>query len=608
MSSRYGIIMFALAAILLAVHAQGAQQQPQPPARAGTEDGVAIFQTRCFACHGNPNTPQKPDPFAIRLFTPEAIYASLATKMPKAHEQLGLTDDQKRVTAEFMGGRTIGSSPAGDAKNMPNRCSSNPSLTDPSVGSAWNGWGADSSNTRYQPNAGLTADQIPRLKLKWAFGYPTGVTAHGQPTVASGRVFVSTDIGYLYSLDAKTGCVYWSYETKTLARNSVSVGPIKGHGTTKYAVYVGDAKAYVHAVDAQSGAPLWKTRVEEHWIARITGSPKLYDGRLYVSVSSSEEFRGGTLDYPCCSSRGSVVALDANTGKQIWKTYVIPETPKQRGKNSKGIPLFAPAGGSVWNSPTVDPVRKAVYVGTGDAETEPAANTSDAIMALDMNTGKILWVQQAEVGDAFMGGCNPKTENCPEKQGPDLDIGNSPILKTMARGKRLLLAGTKDGYVLAVDPDREGTVVWKKKISENRGRLDGIVWGGAADDQKGYYGFNAGGMAAIQLATGDRAWFNPIVTGGARVSHAAAPSVVPGVVFLGGSDGKLHALAILDGHQLWEFDTDQEFTTVNKVPAKGGSISAAGPVVAGGMVFVGSGYYVTSSSKPGNVLLAFGVE
>ncbi len=333
MTSRYGIIMFALAAILLAVHAQGVQQQPQPPARAGTEDGVAIFQTRCFACHGNPNTPQKPDPFAIRLFTPEAIYASLTTKMPKAHEQLGLTDDQKRVTAEFMGGRTIGSSPAGDAKNMPNRCSSNPSLTDPAVGSAWNGWGVDSSNTRYQPNPGLTADQIPRLKLKWAFGYPTGVTAHGQPTVASGRVFVSTDIGYLYSLDAKTGCVYWSYETGTLARNSVSVGPIKGHGSTKYAVYVGDAKAYVHAVDAQSGAPLWKTRVEDHWIARITGSPKLYDGRLYVSVSSSEEFRGGTVDYPCCSSRGSVVALDANTGKQIWKTYVIPETPKQRGKS-----------------------------------------------------------------------------------------------------------------------------------------------------------------------------------------------------------------------------------------------------------------------------------
>ena len=209
--------------------------------------------------------------------------------------------------------------------------------------------------------------------------------------MVSGRVFVGSDIGYVYSLDAKSGCVYWSYQTKGSVRNAISLGPVKTAIRAKYAVYFGDAHANVYAVDAQTGAELWIKKIDDHFAARVTAAPTLYDGRLYVGVSSSEEFSAATPDYPCCTSRGSVVALNASTGRASLEDLRGPETPKPTRKNSKGVQLYAPAGGSVWNSPTIDQKRKAVYFGTGDSETEPAAKTSDSIMAVDMNTGKMLW-------------------------------------------------------------------------------------------------------------------------------------------------------------------------------------------------------------------------
>jgi polyvinyl alcohol dehydrogenase (cytochrome) len=423
---------------------------------------------------------------------------------------------------------------------------------------------------------------------------------------------VGTDIGYIYSLDAATGCIYWSFQTKGSVRNAISIGPLKGKGSGKYAIYFGDAHANVYAVDAQRGDLLWTRHVEDHFTARITGAPTLYRGRLYVPVSSSEEFSGATRDYRCCTFRGSVVALDANTGDHIWKTYTIAEEPKPTKRNSRGTQLFAPAGASVWNAPTVDANRHAIYFGTGDSETEPAAKTSDAIMALDMNSGKVLWVYQAETNDAWLGGCSGanKTENCPSVLGPDFDIGNSPILRTLSNGRRILVAGTKDGNIFALDPDRNGTLVWTMNVAgkqpENRATT-GILWGGAADEHNAYYGLNSGGLIAVQLATGERVWFAPLQPKDVRVSNAAAATAIPNVVFVGGTDGKLHALSTSDGRVLWDYDTAREFKTTNQVPAKGGSMGAPGPTVAGGMLFVGSGYAVIVGT-PGNALLAFAPE
>jgi polyvinyl alcohol dehydrogenase (cytochrome) len=587
---------------------------------AGTESGFAVFQTRCMGCHGNPKVERAPTPETIRQMSPERIYEALTTGVMKSQGD-SLTEDQRRMTATFMGGRPLGSATQGGAESMPNLCASNPPMADPASGPAWNGWGVDATNGRFQTakGAGLAPDQVSKLKLKWAFAFPTGLSAYGQPSVVSGRVFVGTDTGYIYSLDAKTGCVYWSYQTKAAVRNAMSIGAVKGRGATKYGVFFGDFRANIYGLDAQTGQQLWVNKVDDHFVARITAAPTYYDGRLYVPVSSSEEFQAANLDYPCCTSRGSVVALDASTGNKIWKTYVTDE-PKPTRLNSKGVQQYAPAGGSVWNSPTVDPVRNAVYFGTGDAETEPAAKTTDAIMAVDMKTGKMLWVYQAQANDAFLGGCfgAARTDNCPKDNGPDLDIGNSPILRTLSNGKRILVAATKDGNVIALDPDKNGAVEWKTSVTPPPddaakgsnaflARLGGIVWGGASDGQNLYYGLSRGGMVALQLATGERLWFTPLAKEGTRVNNAAATSAIPGVAFVGGSDGVVHALSTADGKIVWEYATAHEYETVNKIPGKGGAISSAGPTIAGGMLFVGSGYAV-SGSNSGNVLLAFSAE
>ena len=600
---------------MLAVASVGLMFAQEPNARpSGTEFGFFTFQTKCMTCHGNPKVERAPSPAAIREMTPERIYEALTNGVMKS-QGTGMSDAEIRTLALFMSGKPLGAAKAGDAKTMPNVCPANPPLADPNAGPKWNGWGVDAANSRFQTakDAGLTAADVPKLKLKWAFGYPTGVSAFGQPTVASGRVFAGTDIGYVYSLDAKTGCVYWSFQTKGSVRNAISMGPVK-HANAKYAIFFGDAHSNIYAVNAQNGELLWTEQLDKHFTARITAAPTLYDNRLFVPVSSSEEFSASTLDYPCCTFRGSVAAFDASSGKKLWHTYVIAEEPKPTRVNSKGIQLYAPAGASVWNSPTVDPKRKAIYFGTGDSETEPAANTSDSVMALDMNTGKVLWTYQAAAGDAFLGGCGMpnQPENCPKENGPDLDIGNSPVLHTLANGKRMVVAGTKDGNVIAVDPDKKGAVIWNRNIAANpKGtplqNLNGIVWGGAKDQQNIYYGLSGGGIAAVQLSTGERVWLNRFDTEGKRVSNAAAASAIPGVVFVGGTNGVLHAVATADGKEIWSVNTARDYDTVNKVPAHGGGMGSAGPTIVGGMVFIGSGYGVIGGN-PGNALLAFGVE
>jgi polyvinyl alcohol dehydrogenase (cytochrome) len=417
-------------------HAQG-QPAAAPPVR--TEVGFGLFQQRCLGCHGNPAFERAPPPRVLREIPPERILEALTTGVMSAVGAT-LSETERRLVAESVAGRLIGTSQSGRAEMMPNRCPSKEPMADPAAGPAWNGWGAGSSNARFQPAAaaGLDAASVSRLKLKWAFGYPGGTSAYGQPSIVSGRIFVGTDTGFVYALDAKTGCVYWSFQTKAGVRNAMTIGPLRANGaapgTVRYAVYFGDVKANVYALDAQTGAEVWSAHVEDHYTGRVTAAPALYDGRLYVPLSSWEEFSARSLDYPCCTSVGSIVALDASTGAQLWKTYVIPERPKPTVKNAKGVQQWAPAGGSVWNTPTIDPWRRAIYFGTGDATTFPAAKTSDAVMALDMDTGKVLWFYQVHENDTYLVGCvgENRTENCPKVQGP---IGTSRRPSSCMRGR-----------------------------------------------------------------------------------------------------------------------------------------------------------------------------
>jgi polyvinyl alcohol dehydrogenase (cytochrome) len=589
-------------------------QGPRPT--AGTESGIAVFEQHCMSCHGNPNVPRAPQPSVIRQMSAERIYDALTTGLMKA-QGATLTEDQRKMLATFLSGRPLGAAEQGSAKDMPNQCASNPPLAPPNAGPAWNGWGVTVENTRFAPadSARLTPEQVPHLKVKWAFGFPNGLSAYGQITVVSGRLFVGTDTGYVYSLNAQTGCVYWSYQTEGYTRTAVTVRAVKGLGATKYAAYLGDGHSFAYALDARTGKLIWKTKVDDDFISRITAAPAVYDGVVYVPVSSSEEFSASALDYPCCTMRGNVVALNARTGKLIWRTYMVG-VPKPTRKNSAGVQLYAPSGGDVWDSPTIDTKRHAIYFGTGDAQARPVPTTTDAVVALAMKTGKMLWHYQAEKNDAFVGGCNGPNPpaNCPRPNGPDQDIGNSPILRTLPSGKRVLVFGTKNGRVIALDPDAKGKRLWEttvtppvKNPSVFYGELNGVVWGGAADDQHVYYGLHAGGMVAVDLASGKVDWYTPFAPIPGRVSSSAATSAIPGVAFVGDSNGVIHALSTADGHEMWSYETNHEYDTVNKVPAHGGAIDGAGPVIVNGMLYSGSGYAVVGS-KTGNVLIAFSAE
>jgi polyvinyl alcohol dehydrogenase (cytochrome) len=568
-----------------------------------------------------------PDLKTLMQFAPESVLAAMTTGTMALPAQK-LTDDEKRFIAEYLGGRPLDSKHSGSADSMSNRCPTNPPLLDPSAGPSWNGWSAEPGNTRFSStkNAGLTAADIPQLELKWAFGFPNGDTAFGQPTVAGGRIYVGSDIGYVYSLDAATGCVYWSFHAKSGVRTAPSVAAVKGAGTTSYAVYFGDMRANAYAVDAATGNQLWTQSISDHYTARITGAPSLYEGRVYVPISATEEAFSAAPSYPCCTFRGSVVALNAKTGQQIWRTYVIPEIPKPTRKNSVGVQLMGPAGAAVWNSPTIDPKAHALYVGTGDAFTEPAAKTSDAVVALDLTTGNILWSFQAVENDAWMVGCVPvSSDNCPKDLGVDWDFGSSPVLVRTANGKRILLATPKSGTVFALDPDRKGGMIWRLNLSESPAPNNGeIAFGGSTDSKRAYLALENGNFVAVDLALGSRAWTTrlesldnlgpPTINGenrtkaGLRFGQSAAVTGIPGAVFTGGWDGILRALSTDDGKILWQFNTAREFTTVNGVAAKGGSMGGPGPVVANGMLYVGSGYANVGGGMPGNVLLAFAAK
>jgi polyvinyl alcohol dehydrogenase (cytochrome) len=619
--SRYRWALFSMGLIWLTwaasnASAQQKEEEDKPPAGAMIQK---TFIGKCMSCHQIASSEGRaPSRETLLKLTPEAVYTALTTG-PMAAQANDLSDDDKRAMAMFLGGRPLGSTESGDAKNMPNHCATNPPFGDPDASANWNGWGNDAWNTRFQPakSAGISADQVPHLKLKWAFGFPNGVQSYGQPTVVAGRVFVASDNSYIYSLDAATGCVYWSHQAQTGVRTAIVIGPVKGEGSAKYAAYFGDGRANVYAVNAETGELLWKVQADDQPSAHITAAPTLYAGKLYVPISGGEEALSIDLHYPCCRFRGTLVALDANTGKKIWQSYVIPEPAKPTRKNSIGTQLYGPAGGAVWGSPTVDAKRHAVYVGTGDAYTEPAAKMTDSILAFDIDTGKLLWAFQDTKNDAWMLGCGPsyRAEPCPKDLGPDWDYAASPMLRNLPDGRQVLIVAAKSGNVFGLNPGKKGAPIWKTALAEKKPGAAGlIVFGGAADEGAAYYGLNlVGGMVALDLGTGERKWFTPLSPADTpgeppRPGQSSATTAIPGVVFSGAWDGRLRAFSAEDGHILWEYNMVREYPTANGVPAKGGSMGAPGPTVAGGMLFVGTGYIGVQGGMPGNTLLVFAPE
>jgi len=596
------------------------------------QDGAALYKERCASCHDSPEG-RTPSIGAIKQMTSAAIYGALTNGAMKSQTS-GLSTQEVMSLLVYI-------APAGDPIPKPafeKSCTGNAGLK-PGA-SAWGGWSPSVTNSRYQDAkaAGLAAADVPRLKLKWAFNLGEVTMARGQPAVAGNRVFVGTVAGDVYALDATSGCVHWAFKATASLWSGVTFGDANGVP----AVFFGDRSAVMYAVNAASGELLWKTRPVAHLLATVTATPQFYKGVIYQGFSSIESSLVGYPNTTCCSFRGSVVALDAATGRTIWQSFTIAEPAKPTGTGKQE----GPSGVAIWSTPTIDEQRGALYVGTGNNYSHPVTDTSDAVLAFDLKTGKLLWSRQLTQDDVYNGACDSHWRaNCPDHEGPDFDFGQPPILTQLGGGKRALVIGQKSGMVYAIDPDAEGKILWQTRAGAG-GRLGGSQWGSAADNRRIYVAISdvgirsvadaaapnghrigldpktGGGLRAIDLRSGKIVWSaRPATCPGTQAeapikgasqavcspAQSAAVTAIAGVVFSGALDGHMRAYSSTTGNVIWDFNTAREFPTVNGKPAHGGSIDATGAAVAGGIVFVKSGYN-EFGGMPGNVLLAFSVD
>jgi polyvinyl alcohol dehydrogenase (cytochrome) len=520
--------------------------------------------------------------------------------------------------AAFGGGAhaAAGDNSAASFTPEANRC---PERSEPvAIGSVqWNGWGKDLDNTRYQPEPAIRASDVEKLALKWSYGYQGG-TEFGQPTIVDGRLFVAGSAGRVYALDAKTGCTYWTFDAPTGSRSGLIVGelgvskraqlPKKLKRTLAHldvikapsAVFFGDDSGSVYALDAQKGTLLWKAQVDSHPAARIVGGPVVYNDRLYVAVGSIEEKLAAAPNYACCTFRGSVASLELATGRVVWKSYTVLEEPQPTRKSSSGAQEFAPAGAAIYSAPTIDPKRNVLYVATGASTTSLEQSLTDAVAAFNLSDGKLRWVKQlSRTGEL-----------------PMSSFMAAPVLRTLAAGNDVILAGQKSGVLYALDPDHGGEILWQTRAGNDATAptAGGIGWGLAADYKNAYVAISgllaqpaniSGSLTAIDIKTGTPRWRTPgpqpaCPLGETQCSHAQsqAVTVMPGAAFSGSMDGHLRAYSTINGKILWDFDTAKAYQTLNGITASGGPLDHGGATVVNGVVYINSG----------NALLAFSVE
>ncbi len=602
-------VPLALVAGMVATAApEGARPPSVPP--AALAQGEALFKAHCASCH-DPAAGRAPDRAALdRLGTLEVLNALLnGTMRPMAQ---GLTTQQLGQIAAYASPpkREAAAPPPPD----PPRCERVRPFA-PHKGD-WPSWGLGPANRRAQADGGIAPGEVPRLKVKWAFALAGG--KEGQPTVAGGRVFLTSFGGAAYALDAASGCLVWRIEAAH-SRTTIAIAPLAA-SPSGWAAFYGDQAKVEHAVDAADGKPIWASApIETHPLAILTGAPVVAGGRVYQPISSFEEVTAAAAKYPCCTFRGAVAALDAATGKLIWKTQVMTQPPAPTGKNAAGTQMFGPAGGAIWGSPTVDLRRGLLYVATGDSYTDVKEDGSDSIIAMELAGGQVKWRTQVTAGDNYMSGCETAPlANCPKHLGHDFDFGAPPILARLAGGD-ILLAGQKSGAVYGLDPDT-GRVRWKTQAGAG-GPLGGVEWGMANDGTRLFVGvadaFMASppgrpGLVALDPATGRELWrtTSPHLpcawAGGAPCLNgvSAPPAAVPGLVFAGDMNGRLRAYRADTGKVVWEVDTGAgSFATVNGVLVPGGNIDGPGPVVADGRLYVMSGYQ-SSLGGPGTSVLA----
>ena len=627
-----------VATLLLAIACGG--PVPEKPAASGPDvmagntgqatapphPGAQPYQQHCANCHDKA-VYKAPHRMFIGMMAPDAILAAMngGVMTGMASE---LSPQQREAVAEYISGSSLASTREPPA---PPACVGEAAKFDRTNPPFALGWGIDRRNSRFQPAArgALSAADSERLELKWAFAYPNAIQARSQPMVAGGTVFIGSQNGTVYALDSRSGCMKWTFRATAEVRTPVIINDWSAADSAP-TLFFADIIARVYALDAVTGKLRWVTKVDDHPNATITGAPTLFEDRLYVPVSSLEVALPADPGYACCTFRGSLVALDSGSGEMLWKSYSIDSPPQQVGVTRVGTPILAPSGAPIWNSPTVDTKRRRLYAGTGENYSSPAGDSSDAIIAFDMDSGKKLWVSQQTRGDAWNVGClsdyTSNDANCPEENGPDYDFAASVILVALDDGGDILVAGQKSGAVMGLDPDT-GATLWRTQVGRG-GVQGGVHFGMAAEGETIYvpisdmaypedqtrYRFTTPprpGMFAVAASSGALLWENVTedVCGDLEFCDpgiSQAVTAIPGAVIAGHMDGRLRIYAREDGRVLWETNTLREYETVSGSIGRGGSFGGGGPMVADGMLYVNSGYGIYFH-MPGNVMLVFGV-
>lgn len=579
--------------------------------------GRDVYADACLSCHEG-QVPKAPHRSMLNIMSPDSVYRSLTVGVMQ-DQSAHLTDAEKRHVAEYVTGKPLGT---GDVATYPMCVAED--WFDVAQAPYGSNWGMTDTNTRLiaADAAGLRKDDFPKLKLKWAFAYPDALRARSQPTVAAGAVFVGSHNGTVFALDQQTGCVRWHFKASAEVRTGIVIDQwAAGDTDADPTLYFGDLLGNIYAISARTGELIWRGRPDDHPNATITGTPTLYNGTLYVPVSSLEVTPAASPFYPCCTFRGSVVAYDAATGEKRWQAFTIEQEPALTRQNAAGTDNFGPSGAPIWNSPAIDVARNQLYVGTGENYSSPATLTSDAIFAIDLDSGAVNWVFQATPNDAWNQACGTdQPANCPEENGPDLDFGAATMLVTASDGTDYVIAGQKSGMVHALDPDT-GEIRWQNKVGRG-GIQAGIHFGMAAgqdvlyipisdmDDGQEHDEPARPGLYGLNLQTGQFIWRSPApdICGDKQFCDpgiSAAITALPDVVLAGGMDGVMRVHDAATGEIVWEHDSTVAVETVSGEMAHGGSFGGgAGPVVRDGRLFMNSGYGIYFH-MPGNVLLVF---
>ena len=490
----------------------------------------------------------------------------------------------------------------------------------------WPTWQGDTAGSRHNPaEHRITPTNAGRLKLKWAFAYPkTDLPVKSQPAVVGNSIFFGGPDGMFYALDARTGKTKWTFALTSVDPEAGGAIVLDGPAVARGKVFFGDSRGYVYALDQRTGRLRWARDTETHPAGWHTSSPLYYQGKIYIGASSAENT--GDVNSACCTFRGHLDALDAETGATVWRYYTVPE-PVQVGTWPGGAPRWEPSGAGVWSSPIIDERTGTLYVGTGQNYTGSAGDF-DSLLALNARTGAVRWKQQVTHADTWRTLCNePDAEGyCPglaDGTALDYDIGATPNLIRL--GTRTLVAVGQKSGVFHVFDATTGAVQWRRQLSEPwpSGGISGIQWGSSYDGRRLYaatYFADPGTLFALDPADGDVLWQTPnpangCSSGGAAqyptvcaLAHTPAVTTSPGLVYEGSNDGKMRVYAADTGSVLWEYDTIREFAGVNGLTGFGSAISGnGGAVVANGMLYIQSGYVPAYPSEHGNVLLAFGL-